>query len=217
MKNPWLQLPQSAPYILPTDLTAVRAFNATASTKGLIHEELLPEPFIGRVDAPVMLLSLNPGFDVHDIDEHVKPEFVERCRANLCHASAEYPFYLLDPALAGTGQRYWRRILRRPIEDRGLVEVARSVMVVELFPYHSQNCHHRGDSFPSQAYGFSLVRAAIAREALVVFLRSKTLWMSVIPELGAYQNQHALTNPRNPTVSPGNCPSGYDDILSRIA
>lgn len=61
MVNPWISLPASALFVLSRDAEAIEAFNAGASESHAIHLEVIPEPFIGLPDAPVVLLNLNPG------------------------------------------------------------------------------------------------------------------------------------------------------------
>jgi hypothetical protein len=51
------------PYVYAMDNLAVDAFNAHARDEHRIHTDVLPEPFLGRKDAPIVLLNLNPGFD----------------------------------------------------------------------------------------------------------------------------------------------------------
>ena len=57
MENPWFSLPETKPFVLQADAAAVTAFNLkNAGTPYELHTELPPEPFSGRLDAPVVLL-----------------------------------------------------------------------------------------------------------------------------------------------------------------
>ncbi len=56
-----------------------------------LHLELLPEPFLGRPDAPVILLNLNPGFNDEDILAHGRLDFAESARLTLLRAPQAYP------------------------------------------------------------------------------------------------------------------------------
>ena len=68
-----------------------------------LHLELFPEPFIGRVDAPAVLLSLNPGFDPKsDPDCHAKSVMRKAVQANLGQQPQAYPFYPLSPDFDGS-------------------------------------------------------------------------------------------------------------------
>ena len=61
MDNPWGQLPEQAPYVLPADATAVESFNRRARDNHILHTEKLPEPYLGDPTAPIVLLNLNGG------------------------------------------------------------------------------------------------------------------------------------------------------------
>jgi len=62
MRNPWTDLPATAPFVLPCDKEAIEAFNASAKPDHTIHTEVLPAPFVGNPTAPIVLLNLNPGY-----------------------------------------------------------------------------------------------------------------------------------------------------------
>jgi len=216
MKNPWLDTPPEAPFVLADDKEAVLKFNATADDASCIHTELLPEPYLGRPEAPVVLLNLNPGYDAGDLEQHKSSYFSGKCRSNLAHETLNYPFYLLDPKIEGPGRSWWRGRLKELLAECGDQPVAQNVLCVEFFPYHSCEFHHHRLRLDSQDYGFSLVRAAVKRRALVVLMRSQKLWCKAIPELADYQTLLRLRNVRNPAISPKNCPGGYDKIFAAI-
>jgi hypothetical protein len=177
--------------------------------------DILPEPFLGRPDAPLVLLNLNPGYKPADRDRHRDPIFAARSRGNLIHSNAEYPFYLLDPELTTSG--WWNRKLRPLIAAVTLRTVGRNVLCVEYFPYHSKRFRHRQLRVPSQQYGFWLVRQAISRNAMIVLLRSQRLWFHAVPELESHDRLCRLRSVQNTTFSPKNCPDGFSsavDILS---
>lgn len=62
MDNPWLNLPDCAPFVLDYDKYSILNFNATAREEYRIHLEELPEPYTDRPTANIVLLNLNPGF-----------------------------------------------------------------------------------------------------------------------------------------------------------
>src|SRR5690348_8054992 len=97
--NPWTALPRSAPYVLATDVDPIARFNATARAPFRIELGLMPEPFVGRVDAPIVLLTLNPGVSADDFALHGDEAF--RSRVRRCHVQGamEYPNYYLDPEI----------------------------------------------------------------------------------------------------------------------
>jgi hypothetical protein len=219
MQNPWIDLPTTAPYVLESDRAAIDNYNNSLNEGMLtrIHLDQFPVPFLGAPDAPVVLLGLNPGYDENDTaNEHLIETAV---RYNLSHQKQEYPFYLLDPANNFTGgHHWWTQKLRPLITDCGDKQVANKVLCVEYFPYHSNRAagFHKTYSVASQGYSFDLVRQAIEREAIILIMRSRTIWEGTIPELTGYQNLCVLNNPQNVTVSRRNCPTAYDNIVARI-
>lgn len=98
----------------------------------------------------------------------------------------------------------------------GVEAVAAGLCCIEYFPYYSARFSRAPPTVPSQAYGFHLVRKAIARRAAVVIMRSFDLWTRAVPELVSYQHCFPLRSPQNVAVSPKNCPDGYPQILQRL-
>jgi hypothetical protein len=157
---------------------------------------------------------LNPGFATTDYPFHKENAyFIDICRKNLAHAPTDYPFYLLDPQIADApGAKWWSQRLKRLIQASDRKTVAQNILVVELFPYHSESFGFKG-ILPSQHYSFHLVRAAIARNAVIIQMRSQRQWFEVIPELRSYSNYFMLNNVQQVYVTPNNCPEGYPHIL----
>lgn len=213
--NPWVDLPNRSPFVLPQDTALIDQFNSNAAERLHIHLDILPEPYLGNPDAPVVLLGLNPGFNVKDPEWHGKPRFRKLSRANLLHKRAEYPFYLLDPAIDRTP--WWDRKLRRLIEEVGCAKtVAQNVLCVELFPYHSKKFKHAKLCVPSQQYSFALVRRAIDRGAVILQLRGDRPWLSNIPELENYPSLYRPCSVQNPAISPRNFPDGFKAAVDVI-
>ena len=210
MRNPWLDLPSSPPYVLPCDRESLGQLMEKLNARGVgdyaINLNSLPEPFIGKSDsATVLLLSLNPGNDPKDQIAHRDPAFREALRCNLRHGIQDHPFYALRPALEWTGcGHYWtshvRWLLEHPELDRSCI--AERLWVVDWFPYHSKKSGVPAKAIlPSQQYGFEMVRKAIGKK-LIVGLRAKRLWGEVdprladVPYLRSWQASH---------LSPKNC------------
>jgi len=171
LENPWAQLPKEAPFLLPHDAALIEGFNLTAEDCFKVRAEIIPEPFLGNPDAPIVLLSHNPGFDEeNDLPHHGDPNFAILSRANLLHKPINFPLYLLDPTIART--KYWEGKLRWLIERFDIPTVAHSVFCVEFFPYHSER-FDRTIGVPSQQYSFSLVKQAITRGAVILILRGE--------------------------------------------
>ncbi|MBM3980352.1 MAG: hypothetical protein FJ304_08710 [Planctomycetes bacterium] len=223
--NPWLRLPTDAPYVLLEDKETVDDFNNALNDRTHIHrlhtDTLLPEPFIGAKDAPVVLLSNNPGIGENEVRRQ-EPDFRTRMLSNLRHAETEWPFVYLNPAF-DAWETWWRSKLRHLIDQCGQQTVARCILNVVYFPYPSQRYGHKRLKLLStaQAYNFSLVREAVKREAVVVLLRSgkgnQKAWLKAVPELDGYTKFFLGKNPMQPSVSPRNCPNFYDCIVAKIA
>ena len=225
LKNPWEALPKKAPYILPTDRATITAFNQRASERFGIVEHLMPVPYLGSPEAPVVLLNLNPGYHPDDETRQVTPRFVRASRECLAHDTKKFPFgfYFLDPLIEGTdddmgpGTRWWcKGVFPRLLEDFGNEVLARTFFCVEYFPYRSHEFRHLGNVLESQEYSFELVRAAMRRRALIIILRSGPRWCDAIPELARYARAFSLNSLRNPRLSPRNCPDGFPHILRAL-
>jgi hypothetical protein len=215
--NPWEQLPKTAPFVLDADRPALTAFNSRAKPRQAVDTSLLPEPFLGRPKAPVVLLGLNPGWSPDDADWHNRPDFARLCRANVLHESSQYPFYLLNPAVASSpGGRWWRQRLRAVIHETNLECTSRGLMCVEYFPYHSDTYSGATPRLQSQEYGFQLVRAAMGRGAIIVILRSEKRWCEAIPDLCEYSLCYRLRSVQYVSISPRNCPEGFESIVAAL-
>lgn len=213
-ENPWRELRRSeGRWVLAEDAAAIERLNLGPSvTDGTrVRLELLPVPFVGRRDAPVVLLNLNPGFDERDYEAESRPNVEALVMANLRHGLDS--FFPLRPELAGTSAwEWWRGHLRHLATATSWEVVERNIFCVEYFGYHSSK-YEPGDLVPSQQYGFSLVRAAMKRDALIVSMRAHKRWTTAIPELASYPRIFRLDSPQNVVVSPDNCPPGKFDLL----
>lgn len=156
------------------------------------------------------------SFNTRAGHRHAQPEFTRLWRATLVHEASPFPFHLLNPELSAPGSRWWRSKLRSVIDAVGLECTAHGVLCVEYFPYHSSAYSQATPRLPSQKYGFTRVRNAITQGAVVAVLRSLKRWCAVIPELCAYPRRYQLRNAQNVTVSPGNCPEGFEAIIDAL-
>lgn len=214
MENPWVHLPTLPPYVLPADRAAVEAFQAHASPAHRLQLELLPEPFLGRPDAPVVLLIANPGFHRDDRIWHEKAVFANRARANLEHRFGAFPFHLLSGEFPSPAHKAWAkrvRHLRQPPES-----LAKRLACVALHGYRAAKFDPRLH-VPSREYALELVRRALAREAVVVVLRAWTQWLEAVPELEGHPRVFTLNSPQSAMVTRKNCPDGFDAVLAALA
>jgi hypothetical protein len=197
----------------------VEAFNRSrgATEERRLRLDVLPEPYIGRVDAPVVLLNVNPGYTPEDAQFTDNEGARDRWRRNVFHQSAAYPFYPLDPELAwAPTARWWTRRLGPLIAATDRAAVANSLLCVEYFPYHSCRDPQFPGELPSQAYSFDLVERAIDRGATILVMRGVRGWRRRVTRL----NDHARTvdtqNPQTASVSPGVFPGVFDDIVQLL-
>ena len=211
--NPWVDLPAKAPFVLPQDAPTVNAFNAKPPRKPehVLHFDLLPEAFVGAKDAPIVLLSNNPGYGDRAVSRFT-PKFRARMRKNLCHEKLKYPFVHLDPKFPDTNH-WWARKLTCLHRIFTREVIARSLLNVPFFPYASSRFGHRKVGVPSQAYGFALVREAVKRGAVIVFMRRDKMWYDKVIELKTYSRAFHVQNRQNPTLNPGNLNEGAFEAI----
>ena len=220
MKNPWVHLAESPPYVLLDDRKYIDAFNRGEAernpnpTTGL-DLSLLPEPFVGNRRAPVVVLNLNPGWSLRDPENYSTPERRDAVWANLRSDEPDGQIhYAFTESFAGTpGGEYWRKCFRQLLDEGiKLEQLAGSVLSVEMHGYHSRSFAPIPMTLPSQRFAFHLVEQAIEREAVVVILRGMRQWGVVVPELRGRVVE--VNNPRSATISRGNI--GSDADWSRI-
>ena len=215
--NPWKLLPIEPPYILPEDQSLITDFNRSAREEHTIRLDIFPEPYLGTPDAPVVLLCLNPGFKERDIEQHRDAVFGRRSCENLLHAPSPYPFYLLDPGIVRT--HWWDHklgFLIKHFGQNGPSIVARSVLCVEYFPYHSKKFKHGKHLLPSQQYSFALLRRAIERQAVILIMRAKKAWCEAVPELENYRHCETASSVQNPAITPQNFPEMFEAAVEAI-
>jgi len=223
VENPWKELPEQSPYILSQESRVISEFRARCKKNHQPQTQILPEPFIGNVDAPIYLLSLNPGYSDKDPHWHSKENFKLAIKSNLLHESSDYPFYFLNPEFKESpGATWWQGKLKQLILDTSLDIVANNIFCVEYFPYHSENYKEIPKSIStgllkSQRYSVYLVRQAIKRNARIIIMRSSKKWFSSVPELKNNNNVYELRNPQNVCVTPNNLDDYHDfvDILKK--
>src|SRR5262245_18381609 len=95
--NPWHDLPLKPPYILPDDAEPVSTFNGRSIPRDdrFVHlRKIPPEPFFVGANAPVVLLSNNPGLGKGARYKRERA-FRARMRDNLLQRPSRYPFIYL--------------------------------------------------------------------------------------------------------------------------
>lgn len=216
MQNPWSELPHAPPYVLPSDQAWIDSHNAERrkhkdAERYVVGGEAFAEPFLGSPEAPVILLSGNPG-KFPKLEDASKQFYtgghpmLTAARRNLLHESLPYPFWTLDPAFHEyPGYAWWYKRVKRLLESPGIDQqtLAQRLLCVEYFPYHTQNMT-RFDGLPSQAYSFHLADNAIRRNAVILVMRCRALWERAVPSLVGYLRTVVL-NYLNPRISENQC------------
>lgn len=226
-ENPWRDLPANPPYVLPADAPSIAAFNhklrPDQERYRIQLDTVIPEPFVGDPRrAAIVILLANAGYKTIDDEAHADPAFRTALLQNLRHAKADYPFYFLDPAFHSTpGGVWWRQRLRLLIDATSLETVAEKVACVEWFTYKSTS--FKPCQVPSQAYGFSLVQAALDRGAIVIPLRSYALWQKAVPTIAdqpelvtTSSTQNVYLTPRNLKLNGEKTPAAFDLLVERL-
>ncbi len=209
MINPWLKIPTQAPFVLEEDKLYVESFNyVNKKDSNSINLNYTPEPRLGPVEAPVIILQLNPSYS----DESEGEEQV--CR-NILSIKDENHYHLGAAASSG----WWEPLLRELANDVGNDLLSKSICSIEFFPYRSKQFSHGQIRLPSQQYTFSLVRKGLERNALFIVTRNLSLWYAAIPELRAFDGElvFSLNNPQRSYFTKGNLPDGvYKKIVQAI-
>ena len=130
-----------------------------------IIENCIPEPFIGNPStAKVVLLLLNPGFhEATDVASHSREDFKTAIFQNLRHEVQEYPFYPLNPAFSKTASAiWWRGRLSKLIKEVDEATLAKKLLAIQWFPYHSRQWIPGKPTWESQLYFFQMAKKMIA-------------------------------------------------------
>ncbi|MGN6519410.1 MAG: hypothetical protein ACTHK2_08315 [Dokdonella sp.] len=203
--NPWRDLPHTPPYVLAVDRRAVDVFNSDAPDPVRLRVETCPEPFFGPLDAPIVVLLLNPGVSDDDRYDDGLHAIVRGDEVSDGH------FYL-------TGKNdWWSKLVRALSRERPDVDVSRRVLSVEFIAYRSKSfgCGHL--RLASQDYSFALVRDAIGRKAAIVIVRGARYWFGAVPELHGYENLIGIVNPQSASLSRRNLKAdGFDRLIAAL-
>ena len=178
--NPWHALEFGAPpYVLTQDQGAIDTFNHRAAPEHEIRLDVYPEPFIGDPAAPILILSLNPGFKPAQVAAHAEPSVGRLLTKSmrLDAGSEPIPFHHLHPDYQQHSPSvWWPRCLKGWIDRFGLERVSRAFFCVEFFPYASRRFKALPGLLESQRFGFEVARAKIEAGATVIAFRRRKEW-----------------------------------------
>ena len=214
MTNPWLNLPDDPPFVLREDEPYIEAFNSLhkASDVHWINLAHTPEPRLGPVDAPVIILQLNPSYSEAESDG---PKDYNRLNRAIESIKDESHNHLGATSPDG----WWKPRLGALAADVGNEQLAKAICSIEFFPYRSRRFGHGQVRLPSQAYTFSLVRNGLDRNALFIVTRNFPLWSAAIPELHSRlgTSVFCLKNSRSSYFTKNNLPHGaYEQIVQAL-
>jgi hypothetical protein len=209
--NPWADLPDSAPFVAAADAVHIRRYPGPAASLQL---DLLPSPFVGKPDARVFLLLLNPG-GRHD-DSGYGEAFVQERRRALRFESSRC-FWPLAPDMVGTeAHKYAAGRLKALLDAVGEERVAQGLMWLQYFGYQSREWRPFPVRLPSQRFAFGLLRDAMDADKIVIIGRSRRLWTDAVPELARY-DYIELRNPRSPYLTPNNMGgAAFDRVVEAL-
>ena len=216
MSNPWANIPNRSPYILPSDCEAVCSFNAASKQEYQIRLEVLPQPYAGNIKtAQVYVLNLNPGFEEKDIYWQNNLKSFKLANFNSLHGNCKEGFYFLDSRFKQTGAyRWWGQILKQVIKVWGEKRVIKELMCVEFFPYHSLKYKQMEKNIFSQGYSFYLVKQAIKTKKSIIIMRREDLWLKAVPELANYPYVVLNKKQRRPSITTNNIlENKFDEIF----
>lgn len=219
MENPWLNLPNESPFVLPVDADDAERHNrhpaVLRNPAGSLNLRLMPLPFVGNQAAKVLLLTLNPGDKPGDEAIQSTYQYKSLYIQNLRH---ETGFFYIDEKLPDCpGKSYNLRQLKALIQTVGLRKVQEQVFLAQFLPYHSAEYVETNVRFHSQKYTNGLVLAALQRGAFIIALRSSRLWLSAVPELNGYSRFFRCSNPRSPTISPRSLGPAFEQVVEALS
>jgi hypothetical protein len=216
--SPWVRLPDRNPYVLPEDKPVVDWWNSRLGPGDPRRLELhvLPEPFLGYLDAPVLILMANPGSV--PADRHIDREWVTRANQQALTVPGGTVMYSLDDkAAAFPGGIWWRRMTRGLLAPRRTyADLAARLLVVQWHGYHSVRPSLPTERLPSQDFAVDLVSRAMDRQAPIIIGTAGPFWRSRVPGLSAYPGLITKNSPQAMSLSERNLGSGYAAVSAAL-
>jgi hypothetical protein len=220
-RNPWRGLDSSTPYVTADDEPYVMAWNDSLpegkDSPFFLDLGLPPEPFLGSHDAPVVVLSANPGHAPDDAAAYQRIGASGRL-AEIAGEGGAPLRWVADDVRGTPGGKWWRKTLGALNKaGYGFDELARCVLDVEFHGYHSARWHAFPVTLPSQRFGFGLVEQAITRDAVIVLTRAEREWKVAVPGLAGHGRLIRAKSWQTSSLSPGNLgPEGFRLVTDAI-
>jgi hypothetical protein len=173
---------------------------------------------MGSSVAPVVILLANPGVGVGDQRQQTTPVALEQIFAGFQKRS-NAPFWPLLDSFQNTNAGRWWIAKTRDLADEvgGRKELAMRLQAIEVHGYHSEKWAPPISNFPSQGYGFELVRRAMDRDAFIIIGRAQSYWYSAVPELRRYPRHiRRLVSSQSAYLSRANLGSNYRNVIKAL-
>jgi hypothetical protein len=216
--NPWLSVLRDEPYVLPEDKAAVYRWNASLGQGDprLIELHVLPEPVLGLLDAPVLVLMANPGSTPGD--RQIDRSWVTPANWEALSTPGGVPMYCLDDRAATfPGGIWWRDATRGLLAPgRTYADLAAKILVVQYHGYHSARPSLPRERLPSQDFAIALVTEAMSRDAAIIIGTASQFWLSRVPGLGSYRHLVTKNSPQSKSLSPRNLGDGYAIVSAAL-
>ena len=220
MINPWSNFEKSDSMVHPDDRTIFEHHNQHSKPEHQFLAHLAPEPWIGNVEAPIVVLLANPGATSLDVKREEQPkalEIISKSISNLRQEPMDYPHFFFNPNLSETaGQSWYLKAFKTLLQDFDSKHIAKNVLTCEMAPYHSKNWKKPSNDFPTQKYTNHLVRKAIQRNSIILMHRARKLWREMVPELEKYPLKYVPSSWQSAAISPGNYKASYESIQIRL-
>lgn len=223
MRNPWEKLVRSDEdlYVLDEDYDQLMTHNKSKSlsSRDAFVLDLIPEPFTGDINAPIVILNTNPGYSKADYVTLHNNYFHRYALLNLQHyVDLAYPFFMLSLDIYNTPTYAWWRKMISPLIDDSAVEtsiqtIAKNIFCIRYVAYHSSSFNvSRHFSLPSQLYTKYLIERAMEQNKLILCQRSHQRFQRLCPTLIKYNNIYYAQNPQAPQINRYNFSGGFDLI-----
>ena len=173
---------------------------------------------MGSTIAPVVILLANPGVGVGDQRQQTTPAALEQIYAGF-QKRRNAPFWpLLDSFQDTNAGRWWTSKTRDLAKEvGGRQELAKRLQAIEVHGYHSEKWAPPMSNFPSQGYGFELVRRAMDRDAFIIIGRAQSYWYSAVPELRRYPRHiRRLVSSQSAYLSRANLGPNYGKVIKAL-
>jgi hypothetical protein len=229
MKNPWHEYFNriSPKKLHPQDEAHVISFNMAISSRKnqeniRLRTNLEPLPYLGRPNAPILVLLANPGAggSLQRSEREFSDRKLELHRKNLLHAqerTIDYVARFESPDDTSLESPYFKKHTKALVDRTSVESVALNIFFVNYHGYQSKAWHPIPFTFPTQRYTFFLVSRAMKNEALIVMSRNMTGWFTAVPGLFDYGNRINFESPRRIFLTEGNLRSSdYDRVLSHL-